>query len=293
LENRGLIYRKHGKGTFAHGRSTRIHRYLGILMRSPVATEQRPMAELLRGAQTVMTSLHSAILLISNPPAIWRPEKASSLGGVIVTPEDVTPADIEVLRNRHLPYLIFTETDLPGPRIDLGQRRATRHMTEELLRLGHKHIAFLSGYDRTLDAIKRQGFHEAIKNANLDPAHTPEIITTGDVAGIVQATHRLMAMQPRPTAVLATDDSLALILCHQARKKGLRVPEDLSIVSFHDCSYLSYVDVPLTNVHFEFFAAGQKAAEALSHVALTGEQPTTITFEPTYIPGQTIGPAPK
>src|SRR5277367_4580008 len=49
LENRGLIYRKHGKGTFAHGRSTRIHRYLGILMKSPQAAEHRPFAEMLRG----------------------------------------------------------------------------------------------------------------------------------------------------------------------------------------------------------------------------------------------------
>src|SRR5271170_7258349 len=71
LENRGLIYRKHGKGTFAHGRSTRIHRYLGILMKSAQAAEHRPIAEMLRGVQTVMASLRSAILLVSMPPESW------------------------------------------------------------------------------------------------------------------------------------------------------------------------------------------------------------------------------
>ena len=50
---------------------------------------------MLRGVQTVMASLHSAILLISTPPVNWRPEKASSLGGVIVVPENVTPEDLE------------------------------------------------------------------------------------------------------------------------------------------------------------------------------------------------------
>src|SRR6202453_2818577 len=80
LENRGLIYRKHGKGTFAHGRSTRIHGYLGVLMKSPQATEHRPIAEMLRGVQTVMASLRSAILLVSMPPESWLPEKATSMG---------------------------------------------------------------------------------------------------------------------------------------------------------------------------------------------------------------------
>src|SRR5271165_6453258 len=55
LENRGLIYRVHGKGTFAHGHSTRVHRYLGILMKSPQTAAQRPIAEMIRGAQTVMS----------------------------------------------------------------------------------------------------------------------------------------------------------------------------------------------------------------------------------------------
>src|ERR1700761_6695276 len=62
LENRGLIYRRHGKGTFAHGRSTRVHRNLGILMRSPQAAEHRPIAEMVRGVQTVISSVQAATL---------------------------------------------------------------------------------------------------------------------------------------------------------------------------------------------------------------------------------------
>ena len=60
---------------------------------------------------------------ISTPPEEWRPEKASSLGGVIVVPQNVTENDLEVLKNRNIPYLIFTETNLPGPRISWARRR--------------------------------------------------------------------------------------------------------------------------------------------------------------------------
>src|SRR5277367_2329301 len=116
LENRGLIYRKHGKGTFAHGHGTRLHRYLGVLMESPASAGRRPIVEMLCGAQEVMSKLRSATLMICTAPAEWRADKASSLGGVIVIPDDVTPADLEILRDRKLPFLIFGESELSGPR---------------------------------------------------------------------------------------------------------------------------------------------------------------------------------
>jgi DNA-binding LacI/PurR family transcriptional regulator len=294
IENRGLIYRKHGKGTFAHGRSTRIHRYLGILMKSPHAAEHRPFAEMLRGAQTVMNSLRSAILLASTPPESWQADKAASLGGVIVAPEGVTPADLEVLRNRNLPYLLFTETDLPGPRIIMNQRKAARTMTEELLRLGHRRFALLTGYDATFDGVKRLGIHDALKDTGIDPAQVPEISADGDESAMLQAARSVLELNPRPTAVLTTDDSLGCMVSYHARRNlNLKVPEDLSVIGFHDWAYLKYIEPALTTVYFEFFAAGQKAAEALSSAALTGEKIQDIVFEPCFRPGQTIGPAPK
>jgi DNA-binding LacI/PurR family transcriptional regulator len=294
LENRGLIYRKHGKGTFAHGRSTRLHRYLGILMKSPQVAEHRPMAEMMRGAQMVVAALRSAILLISTSPDSWLPEKATSLGGVIVLPQNVTPGELEVLRNRNLPYLIFSDSDLSGPRVTLGQRKAARQVTEELLQLGHKRFALLSGYDTLLDAHKRAGFHDALKAAGIDPTQAPEISAQGEESGIFDAAQRVLALNPRPTAVVATDDSLGAMVSYQARRlQNLKVPEDISIVGFHGWPFIAYMEPVLTTVHFEFFAAGQKIAEALSNAALTGEPVQDIVFEPCFRPGQTIGPAPR
>jgi DNA-binding LacI/PurR family transcriptional regulator len=293
LENRGLIYRKHGKGTFAHGRSTRVHRNMGVLIRSPQTVEHRPIAEMVRGAQIVMASVRSATLLISTSPEHWRPEEASNLGGVIVVPQDVTCKDLDILRDRNLPYLIFGESDLPGPRIYLGQRDAALKMTENLLQLGHRRIALLSGFDVTLDGTKRKGVHDALQAAGVNPADVPEFSAHDQEGGIFQAAHDLLKLRPRPTAVIAFDDSLGSILSFQARRQeGISVPADLSIVSFHDWPYLNYIEPSLTTVRFEFFKAGQQAAEALNLAALTGNAVTDFTFEPTYRPGQTIGPAP-
>lgn len=293
LENRGLIYRKHGKGTFAHGHSTRVYRNLGFLLKSAHATEHRPIAEMVRGAQTVMAPLRSSILLISTPPEQWRPEKASSLGGVIVLPQDVTEEDLAILKDRNLPFLIVGESHLTGPRLILGQREAARRMTEQLLQLGHRRIALLTGFDLCLDASKRMGVHDALKAAGLDPSQAPEFSAHGLESDIFQAARELLKLHPRPTAVVAFDDSLGSILSFQARRQeGIQVPSELSIVSFHDWPYLNFIEPALTTVRFEFFTAGQRAAEALNHAALTGQAVENISFPPTYRPGQTIGPVP-
>jgi len=293
LENRGLIYRKHGKGTFAHGRMTRVHRNMGVLIKSPDAAEHRPIAEMVRGVQTVMASVQAATLLISTSPELWRPEKVSTLAGVIVVPHEVTARELEILKDRNLHYILFGESELPGAHLFMGQRAAAHKMTEQLLALGHRRIALLSGFDENLDAQKRKGIHDALHAAGIDLTQVPEFSAHGQEGGVFQAAQDVLKSLPRPTAVIAFDDSLASMLSFQARRQeGLSIPGDLSIVSFHDWPYLNYIEPSLTTVRFEFFAAGQQAAEALNRAALTGQPPCDLKFEPTYRAGQTTGPAP-
>jgi hypothetical protein len=122
LENRHLIYRKHGKGTFAYGRSSGVHRHIGVIIKAPSATENRPLAEMLRGVQTFVRPLRSAIILIDQVPEQWQPELAGILSGVLVLAEQMTANDLDNLRNRKLPFLIVGETTLPGARIRFDKR---------------------------------------------------------------------------------------------------------------------------------------------------------------------------
>ena len=213
------------------------------------------------------------------------------LSGVIVVPQDVTERDLAVLKERNLNYVLFGESTLSGPRILLGQRAAARRMTEQLLELGHRRIALLSGFDSALDAAKRVGVKDALEAAGIDPTQVPEISAHGKEGDIFQAAREVLKLQPRPTAVVAFDDSLGSILSFQARREGgLSIPGDLSIVSFHDWPYLNFVEPALSTVHFEFFCAGQKAAESLNLAALTGGLVGDLNFEPVYRAGQTLGP---
>jgi len=293
LENRGLIYRRHGKGTFAHGRASRIYRNIGVLVRSS-ASENRAVAELVRGVQSAQMEIGSGVMLIGLPPAQWRPEMASMLSGVVIFPWEVNADDLAVLRDRQLPFLLVGESELSGPRIVMGQREAARTMAEKLLRLGHRSLAIFSGPGAAgLDWPKRRGINDAMQNAGLDPTDIQEFAADGRESTTVRVAEAILASSPRPTAVIALDDSLAGILSFKARRQaGLRVPEDLSIVSFHDWPFLAEVEPTLCTVRFNFFAAGLQAAESLNHASQTGEPVTDIMFRPTYLEGATVGAAP-
>jgi DNA-binding LacI/PurR family transcriptional regulator len=289
LENRGLIYRRHGKGTYAHGRDTRIYRNIGILSRA-AASENRAVAELVRGIQSAQIELGAGVMLIGVKPAAWRPEMASMLSGVAILPGDVAQEDLSILRDRNLPFLLVGDSELTGPRITLGQVEAARRLTEKLLQKGHRSLAILSGVDAGLDGPKRRGVNEALVAAGLDPAAVPEFIADGKENSFFDAARKLLESVPRPTAVIAFDDSLAGILSYKIRRQmNLRVPEDMSIVSFHDWPFLAEMQPALCTVRFDFFTAGRQAAEALNLAAHTGEPVADLAFHPTYIEGGTVG----
>ena len=288
LETKGLIYRKHGKGTFAHGRSTRVQKGIAILLKSSGALKCWPISELVRGMQSHHGSQQSPVTFLTQSPKEWSSELTNSLAGVIVFPEDVTNEDIDVLKNWKLPFLFASKTNLPGPRISLGQAEAARVLTEKLLMLGHQRLALITGYHSSLDAPKREGVRQALRSVGLDPSQVTEIALSSGEEASLGAINEVLKARVRPTGWIAFDDSFAAMLSYCARRQGLTIPNDISVVSFHDFSYLRYLEPSLATVKFEFFVAGQRAAESLHHAFLTGEELKDICFEPSYVLGQSI-----
>ena len=141
-----------------------------------------------------------------------------------------------------------------------GARDVVRH----LARLGHREIAFIAGPETNRDAAQRlQGYRSALRELGLHASPGLEARGTFTESSGDAAARDLFARVPRPTAVFAANDSMAVGAMNALRTLGLRVPEDVAVAGFDDIAIASYISPRLTTVRVEASHLGERAAELL------------------------------
>jgi len=141
-----------------------------------------------------------------------------------------------------------------------GAYSATRH----LLRMGHRRLAVITGPLHLANATERlKGFRRALAEAKLaiEPDYIQEARFDRDSG--YQAATRLLRMLPRPTAIFACNDLMALGVLLAARELGLDCPEELSIVGFDNLDFAEFTAPALTTVHQSGYQLGTTAARLL------------------------------
>lgn len=141
-----------------------------------------------------------------------------------------------------------------------GAYAATRHLIEA----GHRYIAFMDSEQRWPNIDRRwQGYTAAMNAAGLAAAITTVSSPDWTAEGGALAAERLLAAQPRPSAVLAASDMLAVGALACFKRRQLRIPTDIAIVGFDDWEFTRYLDPPLSTVRLPAQALGQRAAQLL------------------------------
>jgi len=290
LEARGLIFRRHGKGTFAFGRAKRVRRPLGILLKTLPDQRQWPISELIRGFQFGAAAAHLNVLLLHESPQEWTSEVVKDLGGVFVIPAGLARQDVEILQYLKLPVLLAWESNLPGSHIDFGQVLSARTVAERLLISGHERIAFLGGFEASLDELKKAGILEALESVGKGPEELVEFMIPMDDGSTEKLFTELTRRKPGITAVIAADDGIAAAFARfVSSQTEIQVPENISVASFHGSPFPFWTQKSLSTVNFDFFEAGRMAAESLALASMTGEAPTNLLLPGTLVDGATIG----
>jgi DNA-binding LacI/PurR family transcriptional regulator len=278
LEHQGLIYRRQGSGTFAHPIDQIPTRPIALLLRETQKVSSPYMTGLINGANAYLNSIGSHISLISTRPAEWTQPFIQSISGVMIIPTMVEREDITALKKTKLAYMTVMESDLPGPAIKMGVRKAASQLVEGLLGLGHRRFALISGHTRHADRQKHAGIEAALAEVGISFKDVPDFETNYDNEQALNAAVKIVTLIPRPTAVIAFDDTLAVRMISVAIRNGLSVPEDLSVVGFNDAPFSSLVEPSISTVRFPILEAGQRAAEALTRSCLEGASPSSITL---------------
>ncbi|MGW0521960.1 LacI family DNA-binding transcriptional regulator [Crossiella sp. NPDC003009] len=167
----------------------------------------------------------------------------------------------------------------PGkPAITLDNQRGARLATEHLISLGHKEIAHITGESGQPDTEERlHGYRDTMTAAGLTPRTIPGGYHEDDGR---RATHRLLDNGIRCTALVAANDQVAMGARLALSERGLRVPEDVSLVGFDDLPSVRYAVPPLTTIRQPAREMGQAAARAVLGLLDGVEvQPPSFTAE--------------
>lgn len=276
LANRGYIYKQHGRGTFAHHVRRQTVKPTALLACEPEKLENPYFLDLIHGANSYLISLGSHLSIISQRPHEWSSSLISSISAAIVIPTPLQQEDLKHFEDWGMPYVIASESELRGPSISYGIEVAAERLTEGLLAMGHRKIGLISGRRRHSDLIKRRGVDHALIRAGIDVATVPDLMTNFDLRLGKQATQELLRSHPDVTAIIASDDLLAIAAMQVAQAMGKRIPVDLSVAGFNDLAMSALFTPALTTVKFPVFAAGRRAAEALCLRVMRNEPLPTL-----------------
>src|SRR5436190_14962602 len=165
------------------------------------------------------------------------------------------------------------------PSVHIDNAKAAYEAMDHLYRLGHGRIGVITGplvsplsRDRLAGALARAKKVRAERDASV--MHGDFSIESGAVAA-----ERLLGRRERPTAIFCFNDEMAMGVVETARRRNLRIPDDLSVVGFDDIRFARCLDPPLTTVAQPMRAIGEGTVRLLLHI-LSGapEPPGSVTL---------------
>jgi LacI family transcriptional regulator len=184
-------------------------------------------------------------------------------GLVLIAPvAGVTHHDLEKLSGGIPLVLLDAELGSSVPSVVIDQRHGSRIATQYLIDLGHRQISEIHGPVNWFGAQSR---HESWRETLLAAELEPGLFVEGDwtARGGYAAARRLLDEGAEFTALVAGNDQMALGAIRALRERGLRVPQDVSVVGFDDIPEAAYYEPPLTTVRQDFPVLGEQGVEYL------------------------------
>ncbi|MBB3309812.1 LacI family transcriptional regulator [Rhizobium sp. BK196] len=270
------------------GRSGTIGVVVGDIENPFFSLAVRGITDVARQADFTVILINSGEDVVAERAAI-RTLLAKRVDGLIVSPakeNDVEHLHEAVRSGVPLALLDRGSDTLDVDTVIADDRYAAENITRRLIALGHRHIAYLTACDTPdhrfhtakdigTGSVRRriEGFLSVCREAGLTgmedwvrvgaftPEHTHRIVT------------EMLQSARRPTAIIASDSIIGLEVFKIHRQLGLSIPDDLSLVSFHDADWTSVTTPPVTVVRQPVYDLGATAAKLLVE-RLNGEGQT-------------------
>jgi LacI family transcriptional regulator len=207
--------------------------------------------------------------------------------GIIFVAAGDQADSLDFLLRRRMP-VVMIDRDVPNVEVDavltdnqLGGLLAARH----LLELGHRRIACIAGPSSITPSSERIiGYRRALEAAGLP--YDEALVIRGDYHSQsgMEITHALLKMDPRPTAVFALNDLMALGALRAASEAGYAVPQDLAVVGYDDLELSHFTNPPLTTISQPKKEVGAQAINLLvDRMSRKSRAPSRVVLPPELI----------
>jgi LacI family transcriptional regulator len=231
--------------------------------------------ELIRGAETLATQQGYDVFLCNTD---YDPERTSSLvrrliekkvDGAIIMTTEMEYALIASLTSKKIPVVLLDWgiTDILVSNIKENFHKGIGEAIDHLVQLGHRNIAFISGpLNMKTAKTRRDAFLSLIKKYT--SAVEEPIIVEGDwkISGGELAAEKILNTPNHPTAILASNDLMAIGAMRKIKEVGLQIPKDISIIGLDDIFLASVVDPPLTTINLPRYEIGKIAWNMLNYL---------------------------
>ncbi|WP_226667948.1 LacI family DNA-binding transcriptional regulator [Metabacillus litoralis] len=269
---------------------------IGVIMpNSAYYAFQNPFfPEVLRGISTSSHDNKYGIYLStgSTEDEIYHEVTSMVLGrrvdGVILLYSRINDKTMRFLQKSDFPFVVVGRPDEDEERVsyvDNDNIHITKQVTNYLINLGHRNIAFVGGSTNFVVTIDRlNGYKLALKDAGIPfndeyMVHEDFIKENGR-----EAIASLMNLSDPPTALVTQDDLIAYEMISHLEDMNIRVPEDISIVSFNNLMLSEHSKPPLTSVDICIYQLGYEATKCLlEKISIPDTLPKRITIPTKFI----------
>lgn len=217
-----------------------------------------------------------------------------SVEGVVLVAPRTHSVALQWAQQAEIPAVVAGSTfpDNTLSCVDVDDSSAIYHAVQWLIELGHRRIGHLAGPQTQWSSRRRlQAYYRAMQDVGI--AVEPSWVAEGRYTLLSgkEAMERLLDATPALTAVVSGNDWMAVGAIEAICQRGLRIPEDISLIGFDDIDPAQWVTPPLTTVRQPMRQIGAKAAELLIQQIETGTRAReVILFPAELIVRQSVAP---
>lgn len=231
-------------------------------------------AEVARGIEDIANMYHYNIILCN---ADKRKEKEirvintlleKQVDGLLFMGGAVTDEHLQAFKTANVPIVLCATTDENGliPSVDIDHESAAFDAVQALINEGHTRISMISGtlQDPANGFARFQGYKRALETAGI--TYDEDLVRIGNYRyeSGTEAMKYFLGLENRPTAVFAATDEMAIGAIHSIQDSGLKVPQDISVISVDNSRMASMVRPQLTAVAQPMYDIGAVSMRLLT-----------------------------